>query len=155
MLCTRSSIVAVAICALSVIVHVAYADVRHIDNSSLAALQKQGVPLVDVRTPEEWFTTGILPNSLLLTFFDEQGKYDIDRWIDNLGDFIDYQQPFILICDVGVRTEAISRVLSNHLKLPLVYNVKEGIQAWLDAGHETEPPPYLINLPDQSEEQTP
>ena len=152
--CKKTTFVSALICALSLITHAANADVRNIDNSGVLTLQKQGVPLIDVRTANEWFTTGIVPGSMLLTFFDEQGKYDIDRWLETLGAYIDYQQPFMLICDVGVRTEAISRVLSNHLKLPVVYNVEKGIQAWLQAGHKTVPPPYLINLPDQSEEQT-
>ncbi len=110
--------------------------------------------MIDVRTPQEWFNTGIIPGSMLLTFFDELGNYDIERWLHDLGDHIDYMQPFVLICDVGVRTEAISRVLSNQLKFPVVYNLKDGIQSWIQKGFETVPPPYLMRIPDRKEEKT-
>ena len=149
-----SKLRAAAICVLMSTLKPLWAEVRNIDNNGLRALQAKGTPMIDVRTPQEWFNTGIIPGSMLLTFFDEQGNYDIERWLNVLGDHIDYMQPFVLICDVGVRTEAISRVLSNQLKIPVVYNLKDGIQTWIQDGLETISPPYLMRIPDQKEEKT-
>jgi rhodanese-related sulfurtransferase len=152
--CMRIKFLTAAFYALMTIVPAVMAEVRDIDNDGLRNLKAKGTPMIDVRTPQEWFNTGIIPNSMLLTFFDEQGNYDIERWLHDLGDHIDYMQPFVLICDVGVRTEAISRVLSNQLKLPVVYNLKDGIQSWIQKGFETVPPPYLMRIPDRKEEKT-
>lgn len=150
--CMQASALAVVFCLALVATRPLAAEVRDISNGGLIALQEKGVPIIDVRTPHEWFKTGVVPGSMLLTFFDEQGSYDMERWLTTLGDYIDYMQPFVLVCDVGVRTEAISRVLSNQLKLPVVYNLKLGIRSWINEGHETVAPPHLIRIPENEEE---
>ena len=51
------------------------------DNARLSFLLEQQVTIVDIRRPEEWATTGVVAGSLLLTFYDEQGKYDLHAWL--------------------------------------------------------------------------
>ena len=53
------------------------AEVTRIDNMALERLRARGVPVVDIRTPEEWRATGVIKGSHLLTFFDAQGSYDL------------------------------------------------------------------------------
>ena len=38
-------------------------------------LSNLNIPIVDVRRSSEWDQTGVIPNSILLTFFDEKGKF--------------------------------------------------------------------------------
>lgn len=102
-----------------------------INNEQLAELMAQGVPVVDIRTAPEWRETGVLPGSILLTFFDEHGHYDAAQWLKELNAQIDSQKPFILICRSGNRTGMISQFLSNKVGLPTVYNVEKGIRPWL------------------------
>lgn len=130
----------------------AIAQVRQVDSDEVLELQKKGVVLIDVRTPDEWFETGVVPGSRLLTFFDEQGNYDMGSWLAALGHYVEYGRPFMLICDVGVRTEAISKVLSNQFQLPNVINVKDGIRGWLESGRDTVQPPMMIDRHYDNEE---
>ena len=60
----------------------ANADVQLADNDKIISLMKQGVPLIDIRTYSEWQNTGIIKNSKLLTFFDNDGKSDVESWIN-------------------------------------------------------------------------
>ncbi len=102
-----------------------------INNEQLAELMAQGVPVVDIRTAPEWRETGVVPGSILLTFFDERGHYDAAQWLKDLNAQLDSQKPFILICRSGNRTGMISQFLSNKVGLPTVYNVEKGIRPWL------------------------
>ena len=52
------------------------AEVTHVDNTALERLLEAGAPIIDIRTPEEWGTTGVIEGSHLLTFFDARGSYD-------------------------------------------------------------------------------
>jgi rhodanese-related sulfurtransferase len=112
-----------------------------IDNAELVALLAQGVPVVDIRTEREWRETGVVPGSILLTFFDERGNYDPQKWLQQLNAQIDSQKPFILICRSGNRTGTISQFLSNKVGLPTVYNVEKGIRSWIAEGRPLSPYP--------------
>lgn len=60
------------------------AELQDADNAGLKALMKKGVPMINVRTPAEWRETGIIPGSHKLTFYDEYGRYDVERWLSEL-----------------------------------------------------------------------
>ena len=67
------------IAALLAVITPLRADVTHVDNVALERLLRRGVPVIDIRTPEEWRDTGMIEGSHLLTFFDAQGRYDSVR----------------------------------------------------------------------------
>ena len=46
-----------------------YADIVAVDNLQVQKLFKSGVSIVDIRTKGEWDKTGVIPQSILLTFF--------------------------------------------------------------------------------------
>ena len=50
----------------------------NVDNYELQILMSKGTPVIDIREKFEWKETGILPASHLITFFDSEGKYDVD-----------------------------------------------------------------------------
>ena len=51
------------------------AEVVNIGNAELRELVDSGIPIVDVRRPDEWESTGVIDQSELLTFFDKKGAY--------------------------------------------------------------------------------
>lgn len=115
------------------------AEVIDIDNAELARLRNNGVPLIDIRTAPEWEQTGILPGSQLLTFFDEYGRNNPAQWLQQVGQVAKPNQPVILICRSGNRTQPVSRFLSGQAGYAKVYNVKYGLVGWLREGRTTTP----------------
>jgi rhodanese-related sulfurtransferase len=108
-----------------------------IDNRQLEKLLADGVPLIDVRTPEEWRQTGVVEGSHTLMFFDSVGRYDAKRWIDRLGTIATSEEPVILICRTGNRTSAIAGFLDRQVGYEMVFNVRRGISQWIAEGRPT------------------
>lgn len=113
----------------------ARAEVTKIDNQQLKALMEQGVPVIDIRRPEEWKQTGVVKGSHLITFFDARGRYDVRAWLDKLAPIAGKDDPFILICRTGNRTGTVSRFLDQKLGYKKVYDVKKGITDWIRKGN--------------------
>jgi rhodanese-related sulfurtransferase len=119
----------------------ARAQVERIDNARLQQELGEGTVLIDIRTPQEWRRTGVVPGSHLLTFFDEKGRYDGDAWLARLAELATPQQPVALICHSGVRSAVVGRFLTMRAGYGTVYDVTGGIVKWkhdgqpvLDAG---------------------
>ena len=66
------------------IVKFAFAEVIDVDDQEMIKLSNLNIPIVDVRRSSEWDQTGVIPNSILLTFFDEEGNYNFDEWYEKL-----------------------------------------------------------------------
>ena len=115
----------------------ANADAQPADNDKIISLMKQGVPLIDIRTNSEWQDTGIIKNSKLLTFFDEDGKSDVKSWMNKLREMVKKDQPIIIICRSGRRSGIVSDMLVNEENYSEVYNANSGIMAWINSGLET------------------
>lgn len=111
------------------------AEVKNIDNQELKALLEEGVPIIDIRRPEEWKQTGVVKGSHLNTFFDKRGRYDVDAWLARLAPVAGKDDPFILICRTGNRTGTVSRFLDRKLGYKKVYNVQRGITDWIRKGN--------------------
>ena len=90
----------------------ASAEVINIDNAELARLAAKGVPVIDIRTAGEWKSTGVIPGSKLLTFFDEKGNANTAQWLASAKGLATPDQPVILICRSGNRTRAATQFLS-------------------------------------------
>jgi len=68
--------------------------------------------MIDIRREEEWKRTGIIKNSHLLTFFDDFGNYDIEKWMNEFEKIVlDKNQTFVLICARANRTRSIGDFL--------------------------------------------
>jgi len=113
----------------------AQAELVNIDNQKLKALIEQGVPVIDIRRPEEWRQTGVVEGSLLNTFFDKQGRYDVRAWLEKLAPVAGKEDPLILICRTGNRTGVVGRFLDRKLGYAKVYNVEKGITDWIRKGN--------------------
>ena len=114
------------------------AEVIQAGNEDLEALIQENVSVIDVRTPLEWRTTGIVPGSVPLMFFDRTGNYDVDSWLEELSKIAGKGDRVALICHVGNRSLVISNYLSSRAGYQKVYNVTNGISAWIRSGREVE-----------------
>ena len=119
------------ICFL-LIIKPAFADVVNINNEQIKELSKINIPIVDIRRSSEWTQTGVVPNSILLTFFDKNGKYNFDEWYANLRLKVNEGKPIILICRTGRRTKIIAEMMDRKLD-KTIYNAENGITSWIDA----------------------
>ena len=117
------------ICLLSV--KFAFADVVDVNNEQIVELSKTNIPIVDVRSSSEWDQTGVIPTSILLTFFDKEGNYDLDKWYEKLLLEIEEGEPIILICRSGNRSRIIAEMMDKEFD-NIIYNAKRGITSWID-----------------------
>ena len=70
------------------------------------------IVMIDVRRPDEWARTGVIKNAHLLTFFDEFGDYNIEKWMEEFEKLVTSKdQTFVLICAHANRTRNIGNFL--------------------------------------------
>jgi rhodanese-related sulfurtransferase len=117
------------VCLLTV--KFAFADVVDINNEQIVELSKTNIPIVDVRSSSEWDQTGVIPTSILLTFFDKEGNYDLNKWYEELRLEIEEDVPIILICRSGNRSRIIAEMMDKEFD-NVIYNAKSGITSWID-----------------------
>ena len=113
----------------------AFSDVIEIGNIELKSLLQKKIPLIDIRRKDEWKSTGIVENSILMTFFDKNGKANTNEWLKELNKIANKNDPVILICRTGRRTGIISKFLSEKLGYRLIYDVTDGITDWIKKGN--------------------
>ena len=120
----------------------AFADIVDVNNEQIIELSKNNIPIVDIRRSSEWNQTGVIPKSILLTFFDQEGNYDYDEWYEKLRLEINEGKPIILICRTGRRTKIIAKMMEIKKFDNVIYNAKSGITSWIDEKLITVKPQY-------------
>ena len=120
----------------------AFADIVDVNNEQIIELSKNNIPIVDVRRSSEWDQTGVVPKSILLTFFDKEGNYNFDEWYEKLRLKINEGEPIILICRTGRRTKIIAKMMEIKKFDNVIYNAKSGITSWIDEKLITIKPQY-------------
>lgn len=106
----------------------------NVDNGKLKELLAQGVPLYDIRLPEEWRQTGVVEGSRKLTFFEASGQTNPD-FLPRFTAETDKNKPVIVICRSGNRSDTLARHLMEKMGYTQVYNVRNGISRWLSDGN--------------------
>ena len=101
----------------------------NIDNEQLARLIAEGVPVYDVRRVDEWRNTGVISGSRLLTFVDDRGRPN-PEFLPKFTSEVGKDDPVIVICRTGNRTDALARHLMEQMGYTKIYNVQKGIQGW-------------------------
>ena len=112
-------------------IKLAFAEIVDVNNEQITELSNSNIPIVDVRRSSEWEQTGVIPNSILLTFFDEEGDYNYHQWYEKLSLEIDENKPIILICRSGKRSKIIAQMMNENFD-HVIYNAKRGIISWID-----------------------
>ena len=126
---------------LSILVSLAFGfkDVESDEVSMMAA--SQDVVVVDVRTKEEWIESGVIQNSIPITYFDAQAKPLKDDFIKKLQGYTkgDKTKPVLLVCRTGFRSKLVSGILERE-GYKNVYNYKYGMVNWLSERRATVKP---------------
>ena len=128
------------ICFLS-ITKFAFAEIVNVNNNQIKELSKNNIPIIDIRRSSEWQQTGVVPKSILLTFFDKKGNYNFDKWYNDLSVKINSDKPIILICRTGRRTRIIAEMMDKKFD-NVIYNAKNGITSWIKENNITVKPNY-------------
>ena len=113
------------------IVKFAFAEVIDVNDQEMIKLSNSNIPIVDVRRSSEWVQTGVIPNSILLTFFDEEGNYNFDEWFEKLQLEISVTDPIILICRSGKRSKVVANMIDEKFNT-IIYNAQSGINSWIN-----------------------
>ena len=116
-----------------------FAEFKAIDAQTLIKMQKQGIPVIDIRTPQEWKERGIIPGAYKIMFFTPSGGADVPNFMFELGHLVkNKNQPFIIYCAHANRTKQLGKWLSDKLGFKKVYELKGGIEyGWIDKKYKT------------------
>ncbi|CTQ54067.1 FK506-binding protein [Roseibium album] len=107
-----------------------------IGNEALKNKLASGATVIDIRRPDEWKATGVIPGSHLATFFDPGGNAS-PLFAAKLQKLVSApDQEVVFICRTGRRSEALSEYLSEEVGFSNVANVEEGILGWIRDGGE-------------------
>jgi len=104
-----------------------------VDNAQLKALMAEGVPLYDIRRPDEWRATGVVEGSHKLTYVDAGGRLD-PAFMPNFTAEVGKADPVVLICRSGNRTDKLARELAE-MGYTQVYSVRNGVPRWISEGN--------------------
>jgi rhodanese-related sulfurtransferase len=96
--------------------------------------------IIDVRTEAEWQATGIISDSRKLQSFDSQGQFDQVKWLADLEKLkASPEQPVVLVCRSGNRSDKVGAFLTQQLGMKNVYHLQNGLQSWIQSGHPISP----------------
>ncbi|WP_417667171.1 FKBP-type peptidyl-prolyl cis-trans isomerase [Roseibium sp.] len=115
-----------------------------LSNDDLKAKLAAGVPVIDIRRPDEWKSTGVVPGSHLITFFDQKGQInpqfgaELQKVISGQADEV------VFICRTGNRSSVLSKHLAEKSGFSQIGNVTAGITGWIKDGGEVS----TASLPD-------
>lgn len=116
---------------------IAFAEFIGINPTQLEEMIGKNITVIDIRTPPEWKETGIIPTSKEIMFFDEKGNYDVEKWLNEFSTYVkDKNQPFVLVCRSGNRTNMVGNFLSKQVEFKNVYHLQDGIKSWIKEGKE-------------------
>ena len=85
------------------------------------------IKIIDIRTPGQWKTTGLVKASVPIMFFDEQGNYNVEDFLGKLGKVVKKEEKFALICNSGNRTQTVGTFLGKQLGYNVI-DLQGGIQ---------------------------
>ncbi|MEZ4484765.1 MAG: rhodanese-like domain-containing protein [Syntrophotaleaceae bacterium] len=102
------------------------ADYRNLPLNN--ALLDSGITIVDIRTEPEWRETGIVPGTVLLTFFRADRSYNMADFVAELARYASPQEEIALLCRNGNRSAKLAHLLAQHGYRSII-NVSGGIRS--------------------------
>ena len=112
------------------------AEVIDIDNRELSNLIEKEIKIVDVRTQNEWKSTGIIKGSILISLLDKKNKFIFENWYEDFNKKMSKNVSVIFVCAVGVRSKCISNLVNKKKPDLKIYNLKKGINNWIRSGNK-------------------
>ena len=117
-----------------------FADIYEVNNNKIIILMESGIPLIDIRTKREWYETGVIKKSNLLTFFDKDGNSNVKKWMLELEKIASKKDPVIIICRSGRRSRIVSNLLDQEANYSSVFHATNGMLSWIDSKNKTVKP---------------
>lgn len=116
-----------------------FADFKTMNTHDVKTEIRKGTTIIDIRRKDEWNKYGIIKGSHKLTFFDDKGKYDINKWMEEFIKIVkNKEQKFILVCAHANRTKVVGGFLSKQLRYQNAFELDGGINyGWIDKGLQT------------------
>ena len=112
------------------------AEVININNKELSNLIEKEIKIIDVRTQNEWKSTGIIKGSFLMSLLNKNKKFIFKDWYEMFNNKFGSNKSIIFICASGVRSNYISHLVKKKKPDLIVYNLKKGINHWIRSGYE-------------------
>ena len=99
-------------------------------------IENSDIKIIDIRTEGEWKNTGIIENAYTVTFMDDRGFYDLQKFT-NILDMIldDKKENFAIVCRSGGRTSFLTNILKNENYQ--VINLDGGMNKLIQDGYKT------------------
>ncbi len=85
------------------------------------------IKIIDIRTPTEWNTTGLVKGSIPIMFFDDQGGYDMEGFLQKLNQVVTSKERFALICNSGNRSKVVGKFLGEKMGYNVI-DLQGGVQ---------------------------
>ncbi|MGB6327896.1 MAG: rhodanese-like domain-containing protein [Halarcobacter sp.] len=98
----------------------------------------QKVPIIDIRTKDEWKRTGIVEDSILMTFYEPDGRFNEESFLRNLNSKFDKKSEFAILCRSGNRSNRVTRFLVSkgyQNVINLAGGIKQGIKNGVQFKH--------------------
>ena len=114
------------------------AEVIDINNRELSNLIEKKIKIIDVRTENEWKSTGIIKGSFLISLLNENKKFIFEDWYEMFNNKFGKNKSIIFICASGIRSNYISHLVKKKDPDLIVYNLKKGINKWIRSGYKIE-----------------
>ena len=112
------------------------AEVININNRELINLIEKDIKIIDVRTQNEWKSTGIIKGSFLMSLLNKNKKFIFKDWYEMFNNKFSKNKSIIFICASGVRSNYISHLLKKQKPELIIYNLKKGINYWIRSGYK-------------------
>lgn len=121
--------------ALIMMMSIASAELKHVWASEAFLKENKKMKIIDIRTPGEWKETGIVAGSHTIMFFNEQGKFDIPKFMDELNKVVKKDEQFAIICRTGSRTYEVGKFLGYQMGYDVI-NLAGGIEKMMIEGYK-------------------
>ena len=114
------------------------AEIIDINNRELSNLIEKEIKIIDVRTQNEWKSTGIIKGSFLISLLNKNKKFIFQDCYEIFNNKFDRNKSIIFICASGVRSNYISHLVKKKKPDLVIYNLKKGINNWIRSGYKVE-----------------
>ena len=121
--------------ALIMMVSIASAELKHVWASEAFVKQNKNMKIIDIRTPGEWKETGIVKGSYTIMFFNEQGGFDVPKFLAALDNVVKKDEQFAIICRTGSRTYEVGKFLGYQAGYNVI-NMAGGIEKMIMEGYK-------------------
>ncbi len=102
-----------------------------LDVKDIKKMQSKGFKLIDIRNKNETDKTGIIPGSINITAFDENGNF-LNSFLEKYQSLVINTDNVVLISDKGDISSILANGFAEHLGAKNMYSLSGGIKAYFE-----------------------